>query len=67
MRSRQLEGFRPLLDGGLSAAEALATATRNAAELVGLEAGAIRPGLLCDVALLRCNPLDASKLRALGD
>ena len=67
MRSRQLEGFGLLIDGGLSAADALRTATCNAAELVGLEAGAIAPGLHCDVTLLRCNPLDAANLRALNE
>ena len=67
MRSRQLEGFGLLLDGGLSAADALRTATCNAAELVGLDAGAIAPGLHCDLVLLRCNPLDAANLRALSE
>lgn len=67
MRSRQLEGFGMLLDGGLTASEALATATHNAAALVGLDAGAISQGMLCDVALLRCNPLDPQKLRKLSE
>lgn len=66
MRSRQLEGFGWLLDAGLSPHEALATATSSAAALLGIEAGVIAPGKLCDLTLLRCNPLDAASLRALS-
>ena len=67
MRHRQLEGFGCLLDAGLSPAEALATATSVAADLLGLAAGAIAPGRLCDLALLRINPLDAARLRTLSE
>jgi imidazolonepropionase-like amidohydrolase len=66
MRGRQLEGFKLLLDSGMTAAEALACATSVGAELMNLNAGAIRPGLLADMALLRVNPLDERKLRALS-
>ena len=65
-RTRQLEGFGYLLDAGLSPLEALATATSAAADLVGLAAGAIEAGRLADLVLLRCDPLDPHRLRALA-
>lgn len=49
------------VDAGLSEREALATATVNAARLVGDEDrwGAIREGLAADVVVLERNPLEA--------
>jgi imidazolonepropionase-like amidohydrolase len=67
MRERQLEGFGVLLDAGLSPAEALATATSTAAELVGLAAGTIAVGRLCDLVMLKRNPLAATTLRTLSE
>ena len=67
MRPKQLQGFGLLLDAGLTPAEALATATSNAAALLGLDAGEIAVGKLCDLALLRVNPLDCDAMRALSE
>eukprot|EP00908_Phaeocystis_cordata_P014858 Transcript_25970.p1 GENE.Transcript_25970~~Transcript_25970.p1 ORF type:complete len:442 (+),score=119.61 Transcript_25970:525-1850(+) len=67
MRHRQLEGFAALLDAGLSPAESLACATATAAELTGLAAGTLEAGRLADLCLLRCNPLDAARLRTLSE
>lgn len=48
------------VSAGLSEREALATATTNAARLVGEEGewGAIKPGLVADLVVLEKNPLD---------
>jgi imidazolonepropionase-like amidohydrolase len=45
--------------GGLNTAEALASATRNAAAVVGAESsiGTIEPGKLADIVVLRSDPL----------
>ena len=67
MRTRQLDGFACLLDSGVTPADALASATSDAAALLGLDAGTIRVGALGDLALLRCNPLDAAKMRTLSE
>jgi hypothetical protein len=48
-----------LVEAGLTPAEALATATSNPARFLGLdnELGAIKPGWLADLVLLRADPL----------
>ena len=66
MRPRQLEGFGCLLDAGLKPAEALRTATSDAAALLGLCAGTLAVGRLCDAVLLTVNPLEPQALRALS-
>lgn len=67
MRRRQLEGFRHLLDAGLAPADALAAATRVGAAALGVPAGEIAPGRLCDLAVLRRDPLDEAVLRTLAE
>ena len=67
MRTRQLEGFGLLLDAGMTPREALATATGNAAALLGLNAGAVRRGLLCDLVVVNVNPLTEAGLRGLRE
>ena len=50
--------FHSLVDRGMSPLEAIRTATRNAAELIGVEdRGALREGLLADVVAAPGNPL----------
>jgi imidazolonepropionase-like amidohydrolase len=66
MRPRQLEGFRYLLDAGLTPAEALRTANENAAKLLGLPTGAIEEGLYCDLTVLNVDPLREDCMRALS-
>jgi hypothetical protein len=63
MKPKQLEGFGLLLEAGLSPAEALDTATRNGAALLGVDAGEIAVGKLCDLA---CATGDRTQRRALA-
>ena len=67
MRTRQLQGFGLLLDAGMSPAEALRCATSIGAELTKLPAGKVQAGLLADLLLLRVDPLDPARLRALSE
>jgi imidazolonepropionase-like amidohydrolase len=48
-----------LVEAGLTPAEALATATSNPARFLGLdnELGAIKPGWIADLVVLRADPL----------
>ena len=63
MRVRQLEGFKCLLDAGMSTLEALRTANENAAFLLGINAGEIKLGRLADVVVLNVNVLEVSNMR----
>ncbi|RAI00103.1 hypothetical protein DLJ53_20515 [Acuticoccus sediminis] len=54
-----------LVEGGLSPMEALCAATATNADLLELEAGRIRPGLLADLVLVDGDPL--ADLSILGD
>lgn len=52
---REIELF---VKGGYAPLEAIQIATANGADLMGLEAGRLRPGLLADILRVRGNPLD---------
>ncbi|WP_267640239.1 metal-dependent hydrolase family protein [Haloarchaeobius amylolyticus] len=47
-----------LVEYGLTPAEALTAATRNAADLLGVDAGRIAPGLAADLVVLSADPTD---------
>jgi imidazolonepropionase-like amidohydrolase len=47
-----------LVEQGWTPQQALLAATRNGAEIVGVDAGTLEPGRRADLVLLRANPLD---------
>lgn len=53
-----------LVKGGFSELEAITCATANCADLMGIEAGRLRPGKLADLVLIEADPLkDISVLK----
>lgn len=54
-----------LVKGGFTPLEAITCATANGADLLGLEAGRLKPGCLADLLIVAGNPLD--DIRLLGD
>ncbi len=58
-------GLELLVAAGMSPMDALLAATRDAAQIVDVDAGTLEPGKLADIALVRGNPdEDISRLRA---
>lgn len=62
------DGFVDLVAYGMSPAQAIQTATVNAADLLGVEGrGVLEPGKLADIIAVRGNPLeDVSRLREIS-